>query len=192
MNCCEFIYIRIWLEEKRKKEREREREEKKKGNAKRQFNRQFWKTSTGFLAFFLLPFFPFSSGRAASAARRFGSMRAQMGLCLMKFGPSCTCHFRGISDRRPLHCLEHNLRNWREPRFPSLLLPDSILLDISPILPFSCFKFPPLPLLFLSIEMFDRASIEIHLPRDGINCNLCNCIYNLYIRVNNVKQTITD
>lgn len=30
MNCCEFIYIRIWLEEKRKKEREREREEKKK------------------------------------------------------------------------------------------------------------------------------------------------------------------
>lgn len=43
-------------------------------------------------------------------------MRAQMGLCLMKFGPSCTCHFRGISDQRPLHRLEHPSRNWRESR----------------------------------------------------------------------------
>lgn len=30
--------------------------------------------------------------------------------------PSCTCHFRGISDQRPLHRLEHPTRNWREPR----------------------------------------------------------------------------
>lgn len=43
-------------------------------------------------------------------------MRAQMGLCLMKFGPSCTCHFRGISDQRPLHRLKHPSRNWRESR----------------------------------------------------------------------------
>lgn len=76
-----------------------------------------WLSSSSFFPFFF--FLPFSSGRAASAARRFGSMRAQMGLCLMKFGPSCTCHFRGISDRRPLRCLEHNLRNWREPTPPS-------------------------------------------------------------------------
>jgi hypothetical protein len=58
----------------------------------------------------------FSSQGATAAARRLGSMRAQMRLCLMKFGPSCTCHFRGISDQRPLHRLEHPSRNWRESR----------------------------------------------------------------------------
>lgn len=75
----------------------------------KRFNRLFW-------SFYRLPVLPLlsSSRRAASATRRFGSMRAQMRLCLMKFGSSCTCHFRSISDRRPLHCLEHTLRNWRE------------------------------------------------------------------------------
>lgn len=54
--------------------------------------------------------------KVTEATRRLESMRAQMGLCLMKFGPSCTCHFRGISDQRPLHRLEHPSRNWRESR----------------------------------------------------------------------------
>jgi len=69
------------------------------------------------LSFSLPLLFSFSSSQGATAAaRRLGSMRAQMGLCLMKFGPSCTCHFRGISDQRPLHRLEHPSRNWRESR----------------------------------------------------------------------------
>lgn len=114
---------RIWLlkrEEEEEEEEEEERGGKKKETRNDSSTDSFEKLpQASWLSSFFSFFFSFSSGRAASAARRFGSMRAQMGLCLMKFGPSCTCHFRGISDRRPLHCLEHNLRNWREPTPPS-------------------------------------------------------------------------
>lgn len=60
-------------------------------------NRQFRSFHAGFL-FFL--FFLRLGEHSIGPQERFGSMRAQMGLCLMKFGPSCTCHFRGISRRR--------------------------------------------------------------------------------------------
>lgn len=116
--CNEFGYLKEKRKrKKRKKKRGEERKRKRETTVQPTVLKNFHRLP-GFLPFFLF-FFSFSSGRAASAARRFGSMRAQMGLCLMKFGPSCTCHFRGISDRRPLHCLEHNLRNWREPTPPS-------------------------------------------------------------------------
>lgn len=125
---CVDVVTNLTLKEKQGGERGREGEKKETRNDSS--TDSFWKLAQ---AFFLLLFSPLVWRRAASAARRFGSMRAQMGLCLMKFGPSCTCHFRGISDRRPLHRLEHNLRNWREPR--------SILLDIfDSSLSLSCFR----------------------------------------------------
>lgn len=62
----------------------------------------------------------FRPRKVTAATRRLGSMRAQMGLCLMKFGPSCTCHIRSISDQRSLHRREHPPRNWRESRSQEL------------------------------------------------------------------------